>query len=207
MREGHHPPALCATIGHTARMTRDATADLAHLRETLRSRRTVFEGRLLRVQEDEVELPDGGLTRREVVDHPGAVAVVAVDGDGVVLVRQWRHAVADALWELPAGTRDPDEDPGLTARRELAEETGYTAARWTSLGSGFVSPGYSGERMWLYLAEGLSGGTATADPDERLDVQTFTDAAVAGLVADGDTDLKTIAGIALAGRLRPAARR
>jgi len=185
-------------------MAPDAAGDLSHLRETLRSRRTVFEGRLLRVHEDEVELPDGRLARREVVDHPGAVAVVAVDGDGVVLVRQWRHAVAGVLWELPAGTRKPDEEPALTARRELAEETGYTAARWTSLGAGLVSPGYSGERIWFYLAEGLSAGTATADPDERLDVETFTDPAVAHLVADGETDLKTVAGIALAGRLRPA---
>ncbi len=113
-----------------------------HLREEPLRRRPVYEGRLLHVFEDTVRLPSGREARREVVEHIGAVTVVATDADArVVLVRQWRHATGRALWELPAGTREPGEDPAATARRELTEETGYGAREWRELGHGPVSPG------------------------------------------------------------------
>src|SRR5579863_1041719 len=118
------------------------------LREEPVDRRTVFDGRLLHVYADTVRLPGGGTASREVVGHRGAVAIVARDHAGrVVLVRQWRHAVGRAVWEVPAGTREEGEAPDATARRELAEETGYTASRWTELGHGPVSPGYSSEQI------------------------------------------------------------
>jgi ADP-ribose pyrophosphatase len=182
----------------------DTSSAVDHLRETLVERRPVYEGRLLHVYEDEVRLPEGRLARREVVHHRGAVAVVAtVPGGGVLLVRQWRHAVGGALWEIPAGTRDPGEDPAVTARRELEEETGYTAARWRSLGEAFVSPGYSRELLSFFRAEGLTEGTAATDPDELLDVHLFDPVEVVGLVREALTDCKTLAGLALAGLLPP----
>jgi 8-oxo-dGTP pyrophosphatase MutT (NUDIX family) len=183
-------------------MSIDPSGDTEHLRETLLSRQAVFEGRLLRVYRDEVALPDGREAVREVVHHRGAVGVVPVAPDGrVVLVRQWRHAVERALWEIPAGTRDADEEPATTAVRELEEETGYTADAWRSLGQACVSPGYSRELLWFFQADGLREGTAGGDPDEKIDVRLFTADEILQLVRDGATDLKTLAGLALAGHL------
>ncbi len=183
-------------------MSFDPDADASHLRETLVSRTPVFEGRLLNVYQDTVRLPDGREASREIVHHRGAIGVVAVVGDGrVVLVRQWRHAMERALWEIPAGTRDEGEEPFSTARRELQEETGYTAVSWTSLGEACVSPGYSRELMWFYLATGLTEGETSTDSDETLDVRLFTPGEVLQLVRAGATDMKTLAGLALAGRL------
>jgi len=182
----------------------DTSTAVGHLRETLVERRPVYEGRLLHVVEDEVRLPTGHTARREVVHHRGAVAIVAtVPGGGVLLVRQWRHAVGGALWEVPAGTRDAGEDPAVTARRELEEETGYTAARWRRLGEAVVSPGYSGELLTFFAAGELTAGNAAADPDELLDVRAFDPVEVVGLVREGLTDCKTLAGLALAGLLPP----
>ncbi|HXA27890.1 MAG TPA: NUDIX hydrolase [Candidatus Angelobacter sp.] len=183
-------------------MSFDPHADAEHLRETLVSRRAIFAGRLLHVYQDEVRLPDGRPAGREIVQHRGAVAIVPVAPDGrVVLVRQWRHAVERALWEIPAGTRDEGEEPFATARRELAEETGYTAASWRSLGEACVAPGYSSELLWFYLAESLTSGETSTDPDEKLDVRLFEPSEVAQLLSSGATDMKTVAGLALAGRL------
>lgn len=176
--------------------------DLHHLRERRLGRTPIYAGRLLRVFEDTVELPGGQRARREVVEHRGAVAIVAVTDDGrVVLVRQWRHAVELALWELPAGTRNPDEEPTATAPRELTEETGYSARRWSELGRAFVSPGYSRELIWFYLAEQLVPGEAANDPDERLDVSLAGPSRLAELVAAGEVDCKTLAGLAMSGLL------
>lgn len=183
-------------------MSFDPDSDAEHLRETLVSRKAVFEGRLLRVYQDEVRLPDGRSAGREIVHHRGAVGVVPVAPDGrIVLVRQWRHAVERALWEIPAGTRDEDEEPAVTARRELAEETGYTAASWASLGEACVSPGYSRELLWFFVASELTAGETSTDPDEKLDVRLFSASEIAELVRAGATDMKTLAGLALAGRL------
>lgn len=172
----------------------------SHLLEEPVGRRPIFEGRLLRVFEDTVRLPGGDTAGREVVEHRGAVAVVATDEDGrVVLVRQWRHAVRRALWELPAGTRDAGEQPSQTATRELTEETGYSASSWRELGHGPVSPGYSSEELWFYAASGLRAGSTSPDADELLDVELFDATQLAGLAQRGEVDLKTLAGLALAG--------
>jgi len=180
----------------------DPAAPAEHLREKLVARRPVFDGRLLHVYADEIELPDGRHAGREIVHHRGAVGVVPIAPDGrLVLVRQWRHAVERPLWEIPAGTRDEGEEPALTARRELEEETGYTAATWRPLGQACVSPGYSRELLWFFLAEQLTEGPTSTDPDELIDVRLFTADEILQLVTSGATDLKTLAGLALAGRL------
>ncbi len=119
---------------------------------------TVFEGRVISLRRDTVAMPGGGDSVREVVRHPGAVAVVAVDDeDRVVLVRQYRHPVGEHLWELPAGLRDSDGEPPLqTAKRELAEEALLSAGRWSLLATSYNSPGFCDEQVLIYLAEELA---------------------------------------------------
>jgi ADP-ribose pyrophosphatase len=171
-----------------------------HLRETQTSRRIIYSGRLLTFYEDDVRLADGTRAQREVVAHPGAVAIVAIDeNDRVVLVRQWRHAIGRALWELPAGTRDRDEAPARSAERELAEETGLRAARITPLATAPLTPGYSTEVMHFFLATGLTEGPTDRDADERMDVERFDREEISALVRDGEVDVKTIGGLGLAG--------
>jgi 8-oxo-dGTP pyrophosphatase MutT (NUDIX family) len=182
----------------------DDVGSAEHLRETPTARRTIYSGRLLTIYEDDVRLVDGTPAHREVVAHPGAVAIVAIDdADRVVLVRQWRHAAGRALWELPAGTRDPEEDPDHTAERELAEETGLRAASLRKVISAALTPGYSTEVMHFYLATGLTEGPTDRDIDERMDVAHLSREAVAALIRAGDVDVKTIAGLALAGWSTP----
>ena len=120
--------------------------------------RTVYEGRVITLRRDTVAMPGGGSSVREVVHHPGAVAVVALDDDDrVLLLRQYRHPVGRHLWELPAGLRDEDGEPPLeTAKRELAEEALLAAARWSLLVTLNSSPGFSDELVQIYLAEDLS---------------------------------------------------
>jgi ADP-ribose pyrophosphatase len=119
---------------------------------------TVYDGRVISVVRDTVAMPGGGDSVREVVRHPGAVAVVALTGDGeVVLLRQYRHPVGGYLWELPAGLRDAEgEAPLLTAQRELAEEVRMAAERWSLLTTTYSTPGFCDELVLVYLAEGLS---------------------------------------------------
>jgi 8-oxo-dGDP phosphatase len=124
----------------------------------VRESRTVFDGAIISLCQDTVAMPGGGESVRDVVRHPGAVAVVALDDeDRVVLLRQYRHPVGRYLWELPAGLRDEDGEPPLaTAKRELAEEAELSAARWSLLTTHFSSPGFCDELVLVYLAEELS---------------------------------------------------
>lgn len=119
---------------------------------------TLYEGRVISLRRDTVAMPGGGDSVREVVTHPGAVAVVAIDDEHrVVLLRQYRHPVGGYLWELPAGLRDSDGEPPLeTAKRELAEEVQLAAARWSLLTTNLSSPGFCDEQVQIYLAEELS---------------------------------------------------
>ncbi len=119
---------------------------------------TVHEGRIITPVRETVAMPGGGDSVREIVRHIGAVCVAAVDDEGrVVMVRQYRHPVRGYLWELPAGLRDADgEAPLATAKRELAEEAGLAAERWSLLANNFSTPGFCSEEILVYLAEGLS---------------------------------------------------
>ncbi len=116
-----------------------------------------FRGRLVAVRTDKVRMPDNQLAEREVVTHPGAVAVLALDdAERVLMIRQYRHPVGRLLWEIPAGLRDVDGEPSwVTAPRELAEEAGYRARDWRVLADYFSSPGYSTERLRVFLARDL----------------------------------------------------
>ena len=118
----------------------------------------VFDGPIISLVRDTVAMPGGGESVRDVVHHPGAVAIVALDDEGrVVLLKQYRRPVGDYLWELPAGLRDADGEPPLeTAKRELAEEVQLAADRWSLLVTDYSSPGFSDEQVIVYLAEGLS---------------------------------------------------
>ncbi|HUK69670.1 MAG TPA: NUDIX hydrolase [Streptosporangiaceae bacterium] len=115
-----------------------------------------YAGSVFSVRTDRVAMQDGEVADRDVVRHPGAVAVVAIDGgERVLMVRQYRHPVSRLLWELPAGLRDVDGEPPLaTAKRELLEETGYRASGWLTLVDFFTSPGMSNERIRIFLARG-----------------------------------------------------
>lgn len=178
------------------------TAETADpLRETLVDRRTIHTGRLLTVVDDRVRLEDGRETRREAVLHPGAVCMIAVDGAGrVALVRQWRHPVQRAMWELPAGTRDhPGEALEATAARELAEEVGAAAEHWRLVGTWPLAPGYSSEVMHFFLATGISERRGQADADEQLEVAWCTADETRRLIHNGEVDVKTVAGLAVAG--------
>ena len=122
------------------------------------ARETVYEGRVISLERDTVAMPGGGESVREIVRHPGAVAVIAVDDeDRVVLIRQYRHPLGEHLWELPAGLRDAHGEPPLeTAKRELAEEALLSAARWSLLATSYNSPGFCDEKVLVYLAEELA---------------------------------------------------
>jgi 8-oxo-dGTP pyrophosphatase MutT (NUDIX family) len=115
-------------------------------------------GHIVTLRRDMVRMPDGAVAGREVVTHPGAVAVLALDdGGNVLLIRQYRHPVGELLWEIPAGLRDvAGEPPLVTAQRELAEEAGYRASDWRVLADFYSSPGISTERLRIYLARGVS---------------------------------------------------
>jgi len=140
------------------------------LRETTLASEAIFEGKVVSLRVDEVALPGGGRSSREIVGHRGAVAAVALDGEDVLLVRQWRHPVGEALLEIPAGTREVGEAPEETMRRELEEEIGRRAGRIEPLADLFVAPGYSTELIHLYLATELTVSSADADADENIEV-------------------------------------
>lgn len=165
------------------------------------SRRTVFRGPVFSVTSERVREPGGITARRDVVRHPGSVVVLAVDesrrAPRVLLERQFRHAAGAALWELPAGRIDPGEAELAAARRELLEETGFTARRWRRLLRFYVSPGFLDETMAVYLARGLRRGQAQPEDDESIRARFFPLAQALRMVAAGRIrDAKTIAGIA-----------
>lgn len=171
----------------------------------------VHRGHYLEVRVETTERADGSRHRRDVVRHPGAVAVVALDdADRLLLVRQWRQPVGRSLLEIPAGTLDRDpatgavEDPELASRRELEEETGYRAASWEKLGTFWTAPGFASELMHLYLATDLVAAgqdRLTPDADEALELARLPLADALGAAERGDIqDAKTLIGILLLGR-------
>lgn len=166
------------------------------LRETQLSSKEIFDGRILHVFEDTVRLPNGAAASREYLRHIGAVCVIPVLEDGSVLVeRQYRYPVAQVLTEIPAGKLDAkDEDHLLAAQRELREETGATAERWTNLGVFYPACAYSDEAIEMYLAQGLHFGERHLDADEFLNVARvpltkLVEEVMAGRIPDAKTQI------------------
>ncbi|MBS7631177.1 NUDIX hydrolase [Candidatus Bathyarchaeota archaeon] len=136
--------------------------------------KTVWRGRFLAFKSDEVELPDGRVTVRDIVEHPGAVAIIPILSDGrILLVRQYRYAVDKELLEIPAGTMERGESPKECAARELSEETGYEAERMEELTRFYTAPGYSSELIYLFMAEGLKPCPRSLEEDEEIRVEAF----------------------------------
>ena len=153
-----------------------------------------FEGRVFNVRIDRLAYPDGQEYQIDVVEHGPSFAILATPGpDRLVLVRQYRHAVAATLWELPAGTAHPGEDPLKGAARELAEETGYRAGVLKPLASLYVTPGFCDEVMHFVHASELAPGEQMLDEDERIEVAVVTRDEAWRLVAQGEiADMKTV---------------
>jgi len=157
----------------------------------------VYQGRVFGLRRDEVEEPSGLRTKREVITHPGSVVVLPVLPDGkIVMVRQYRHATRQYLWELVAGRKEPEETPKEGAARELVEETGYRAKRFKVFLDVFPTPGFLEERMYILLAEGLTAGEAEPEEDEKIEVRAFKLKELKQMIKSGRLrDAKSIAGI------------
>jgi len=156
----------------------------------------VYQGRLLRVEEDVVLLPDGNESRREYVRHPGASMIIPLfDDDTVLLERQYRYPVGKHLIEFPAGKLDSEESPLEAAQRELLEETGYVADSWTELGSFLLAVGYSDERIYCFLARGLTYRKPNLDQGEFLETIRVPNQELFDWIDNGTLeDSKTIIG-------------
>lgn len=166
---------------------------------TTKSRELGYRGRLLEVYCDTVELPDGRDALYDVIDHKGAAAIVPVmDNGNILLVRQFRHAIGQLTWEIPAGGRDSREEAFLdTAKRELKEETGYTAASWEFLISMNPVAAYSSEQIDIYIARGLSErGAQDLDDDEFIHIRDFSCDEICAMIYNQEIrDAKTIAAV------------
>jgi ADP-ribose pyrophosphatase len=162
----------------------------------------VYRGRIVHLTVERLTFPGGHQVDLEVVLHPGAAAVVPVDADGqVLMVRQYRHATGGWLLEAPAGKLDAGEPPEACARREVEEETGHRPGRLEPLGWIWTTPGFSDERIWLYLATDLVPGRQGLEPDEWLEVVRLPLAEAAGMAAAGEiTDAKTVCALLRAAR-------
>jgi ADP-ribose pyrophosphatase len=169
-------------------------------------REIVFRCKKFQVAQETSAAPDGARLTRHFVLHNGAVAILPLlDGDRVCLLRNRRPAVREELWEIPAGTLEPGEDPDVAAVRELAEETGYRAERWRKLREFYPSPGVLSERMYLYVAEGLTPGEMHLEADEELVPQIVPWSDAVDWAMDGTIrDAKTLVAILSWDRLRVA---
>jgi ADP-ribose pyrophosphatase len=167
--------------------------------------REVYTCKLFKVTEDKAVDPKTGFEiARSVVRHAGSAVMMAMDEkDRILLVRQYRLPAEDYLWELPAGKIDEGEKALQTAKRELAEETGYKAKTWTKLATFFVSPGYVQERMTIFLATDLKSGDATPMDDEQIETRWFKKKEVGDMIRDGKIkDAKTMVGFFLGTKKR-----
>jgi ADP-ribose pyrophosphatase len=157
----------------------------------------IYEGPVFGLRRDEVLEPSGVRTRREVITHPGSVVVLPVLPDGrIVMIRQYRHATRQYMWELVAGRKEPEETPEEGAARELLEETGYRAKRLKVFLDVFPTPGFLEERMFILLAEGLTAGKAEPEEDEKIEVKAYKTKKLEQMMKTGELkDAKSIAGI------------
>jgi len=167
------------------------------------NRRVLYDGRIIKLGLETARLPDGREVELEIVRHVGAAAMVPLHADGTItLVRQYRHAGGGMMLEIPAGMLEPGEDPRRCAARELAEEVNLRADRYDLLTAQHTTPGYSDERIWIYLARDLSHAPGELDEDEYIEpVRLALDEAIRMIERGEITDAKTINGILLAARM------
>jgi ADP-ribose pyrophosphatase len=160
----------------------------------------VYQGRVFDIRRDQVRLQDGNISALDIVEHPGAITLLPLDGEGRLwLVRQYRHAAGVELLELPAGAMEAGEPAEACAFREVREEIGMSAGQLELVGEFFLAPGYSTEYMYVYLATGLQPNPLEADEDEFLSVETIPVAEVYRLAAEGQIqDSKSLAALFLA---------
>jgi ADP-ribose pyrophosphatase len=159
----------------------------------------IYQGKLVNLRVDTVELPSGNQTQREIVEHGACTAIVAVDSNNdVLLVRQYRKPVERVLLEIPAGNVEDKEEPLECAKRELEEETGFSAGKWEKLGYFYTSPGFCTEDMYLYLATELKEAKRKADDDEYIKLEKIPLDRIRGIIDSGEIcDAKSIAGLLL----------
>lgn len=157
----------------------------------------IYRGRVLNLRLDTVMLPNQKEAQREVVEHPGAVAVVVRNAGGrYILIRQHRYPVKETIWEIPAGKLERGEDPLVCAKRELAEETGLAAGAWRHLSTFYTTPGFSDEIMYLYLAEDLKVESRRPDDDEFIETAEFTGDQLREMIVNNTIkDAKTLVGL------------
>ncbi|TMW73686.1 NUDIX hydrolase [Alteribacter natronophilus] len=167
------------------------------LEEKTISRDVIYKGRIIELSVHEVVLPDGKESKREIINHPGAVAVLAVNEDGkLILVKQYRKALEKSIAEIPAGKLEQGEDPAVCAKRELEEETGYRAGSLEKVMSFYTSPGFADEIVHLYEAKDLAEGSAETDEDEFVELlEVSFDEAVQLIRDETIHDAKTICAI------------
>jgi ADP-ribose pyrophosphatase len=170
--------------------------------DPLLERRSVFDGRVVKLSVDRVRLPDGRLSELEMIRHPGAAAVVVLDDGGhVLLVRQYRYATSGWLLEIPAGKLDGGELPEACAVREVEEETGLRPAELTSLGWVWTTPGFTDEKIWLFLARDLTPSRQALQTDEVLTVERVPLAQAVEMAASGELhDAKSVCALLRAAR-------
>jgi ADP-ribose pyrophosphatase len=197
-----------ATAAKLKKNSRQPWTGKMKLRATVLSSETVFECKLFRVQHDEIIEPGGRRNERDVIRHNGSVVILAIDNSTskkdpwVVMERQYRHAANQYLWELPAGKIDAGEEALPAAKRELIEETGYRAKKWQPLVEYYASPGFLGESMKVFLAEGLKAGDAHPEEDEQIELRLVKLSDVLKMIDKGAIlDGKTLTSVLLYARM------
>jgi len=166
---------------------------------TINTRTTVHRSRVFNLIRENVTLENGVVTDLEFIEHPGATAIIPMLTDSrILLIKQYRHALREYIWEIPAGTLDPQESVMNCAKRELIEETGYSAGKWQKLGEITPVPGYSDERIHIFLAKDLQSAGQKLDQDEIINVHQFEFSDAMKMIEMGEIqDAKSIAGLYL----------
>ncbi|KXZ39658.1 ADP-ribose pyrophosphatase [Alkalithermobacter thermoalcaliphilus JW-YL-7 = DSM 7308] len=173
------------------------------LEEKTLSSEKIYNGKIINLRIDTVELPDHKYQKREIVEHPGAVAVLAITKENeIIMVKQYRKTVEETLWEVPAGKLEIGEDPKKCAMRELKEETGYSCKKIELINTFYTSPGFSDEKMYLYLAKDLVEGDPNPDEDEYVEIHKVKVEDALDMLQNGTIkDAKTIIAILMSKQL------